>query len=427
MPKFRYIDLFAGIGGFHIALDSLGGECVFASEIDAKAQRIYKLNFGADKMNGPIEGDIIPLTDPGVSPLIPGHDLLAAGFPCQPFSKSGLQRGINETRGTLFYNIAKVLESHEPRFVLLENVRNLTGPRHRHTWSLIIRTLRDLGYRVSDTPTIFSPHLLPPDRGGSPQLRDRVYIFGHFVGAEKAWELADNSFQLPYEPVGGWDIQKWNLDEHLLQADTDISEISKYKISPERAFAIDVWDDFLRVVNHESVTRRLPGFPIWEFALTSEPQLSPDLPDWKIDFLKKNSAFYNLNKSSIDSWRKRHPKIQEMPVSFRKLEWQAGNLPSLWDAAIQFRPSGLRVKRPDYLPALVAMNQTSIVGKRRRKITVREAARLQTFPEWFEFGDQPDSDSYRQLGNAVSTGVVSYILEEFLTITGQSLDNDFER
>ena len=108
--SFKFVDLFAGIGGFHIALSDLGGTCVFASEIDEAAQNIYRRNFEKE-MKWPIVGDIIPLTEKSISRLIPDHDVLAAGFPCQPFSKSGAQLGMDETRGTLFYNIAKIRHS----------------------------------------------------------------------------------------------------------------------------------------------------------------------------------------------------------------------------------------------------------------------------------------------------------------------------
>lgn len=417
--KFEFIDLFAGIGGFHIALSDLGGVCVFASEIDEDAQTIYRLNF-EKHMKGPIVGDIVPLTDKRISRLIPEHDVLAAGFPCQPFSKSGAQLGMDETRGTLFYNIAKILEKRRPRVLILENVRNLTGPKHKHTWSLIVRVLRDLGYHVSDVPTIISPHLIPPDIGGTPQARDRVYIVGVYVGKQKAWKLSDEPFTFNREKLNGWKPTNWNLGEQLLQDDKQIESIDIYKISKERQSVLSMWDAFLQTVGSKS-GKRLPGFPLWEFAMVAKPKIEPGMPDWKIDFLKKNSSFYLENKEKIDRWREKFVEVREMNNSFRKFEWQAQDLKSVWDGVIQFRPSGVRVKRPDYLPALVAMNQTSIIGERKRTITVREAARLQAFPEDFSFGNQNPTKSLKQLGNAVSVGTVKIVLTSILDDLGVKL------
>src|SRR3954453_18320871 len=126
---FAFADLFAGIGGFHAAMSAVGGTCVFASEFDPAAATVYERNWGDSvepAVGRPaVEGDIVPLTEPRVAPWMPEFDVLCAGFPCQPFSKSGFQRGIGETRGTLFFNIAKLLESRRPSVILLENVRNL--------------------------------------------------------------------------------------------------------------------------------------------------------------------------------------------------------------------------------------------------------------------------------------------------------------
>jgi DNA (cytosine-5)-methyltransferase 1 len=418
---FKFIDLFAGIGGFHIALSSMGGKCVLASEIDKFAVQVYRQNFEDTDMYGPIVGDIVALTEPKVSKIIPEHDVLVGGFPCQPFSKGGFQLGIQETRGTLFYNIAKILEVRRPKYILLENVRNLTGPKHRHTWALIIRTLRDLGYHVSEKPTIYSPHLLDPSQGGSPQVRDRVYIFGYYVGKRKAWELSDDNFYLPYEPSKGWDPKMWDLEKDLLLDDAQIPNLEKYVVSKERKRVLQIWEDFVISVGRTGQERTLPGFPLWEFALVDEPIIDASMPDWKVDFLRKNSAFFVANKSAITAWRRRNPEIQDLSSSFRKFEWQAGSTDSLWKTAIQFRPSGIRVKKPDYLPALVAMNQTSIIGSRKRAITVREAARLQAFPDNFIFGTQPENLSYKQLGNAVSVGVVKHVFYQFLKVTSNSL------
>ena len=181
-PSFKFVDLFAGIGGFHAALAHAGGKCVYVSEIDEAARMTYARNWIDPlpaRSRPQVNTDIVQATpiDGGVD--VPDHDVLTAGFPCQPFSKSGFQRGMDEARGTLFWNIARILEARTPSVVLLENVRNLAGPRHRHEWEVIIQTLREIGYRVSSTPSVFSPHFLPPSLGGTPQVRDRGFHPGY--------------------------------------------------------------------------------------------------------------------------------------------------------------------------------------------------------------------------------------------------------
>jgi DNA (cytosine-5)-methyltransferase 1 len=126
--SFRFIDLFAGIGGFHAALSALGGECVMASEIDSNAVNVYKANWGIEPL-----GDITEFANED-SVKVPDHEVLVGGFPCQPFSKSGYQKGMDEARGTLFWNIARIIEEKKPKIVLLENVRNISGPKHKHEW-----------------------------------------------------------------------------------------------------------------------------------------------------------------------------------------------------------------------------------------------------------------------------------------------------
>ena len=129
MKKFRFIDLFSGIGGFHQAMRALGGECVFASEIDQYCNEVYYNNYG-------ISSDInIRDVDPKD---IPKHDVLCAGFPCQTFSKAGKQEGLkDQTRGTLFFEIVRLLEHHKTKYIVLENVRNLISHDHGRTWQVI--------------------------------------------------------------------------------------------------------------------------------------------------------------------------------------------------------------------------------------------------------------------------------------------------
>ena len=232
-PSFTFSDLFAGIGGFHAALHAAGGTWAFASEIDADAAAVYDHNWlrplresGAQLPPGVesfrVSGDIVPLTDPEVT--VPHADVLAAGFPCQPFSKSGYQRGMDETRGTLFWNIATILEDPErrPSVVMLENVRNLAGPRHRDTtFKTIVKTLRELGYRTASEPAVFSPHLLPRHLGGRPQVRERVFILAHYVGVEAAQDPAnfDDPIVSPKSLDLDWRKDQWDLERDLpLQA-----------------------------------------------------------------------------------------------------------------------------------------------------------------------------------------------------------------
>jgi DNA (cytosine-5)-methyltransferase 1 len=405
MP-FTFVDLFAGIGGFHAALGALGGRCAFASEIDPLATKVYERNWQTS-----VAGDIVNLTEGRMA--VPPHDVLAAGFPCQPFSKSGFQRGMAETRGTLFWNICRVLEERRPSVIVLENVRNLAGPRHRSTWSTIVRSLRDLGYRVSGSPTVFSPHLLPPELGGRPQVRDRVFITGTYVGRDRAWAEATDERLVDNKPVADWNPLDWSVAKHLpLEPDDAIDRLERYKLSASEARWVSVWDDFVSSLTDRLDGARLPGFPIWADAFVAEPIITRTTPRWKAEFLHKNSEFYREHREVIDQWKARHADLVDLPPSRRKFEWQAQDTSSLWETVLHFRPSGIRAKRATYLPALVAITQTSIIAERRRRITPREAARLQGLPDWFAFGDQPDAATYRQLGNGVNVGAAYFVLRQ---------------
>lgn len=414
-PTLKFIDLFAGIGGFHLAMsEEFGAECVFASDIDEDCRAVYEDNFRL-----PVYGDIRALTE-GDSVAVPDHDILCAGFPCQPFSKSGFQRGINETRGTLFYNILRILQEKRPRYAILENVRNLAGPRHRDTWRTIITQLRALGYRVADEPTIVSPHLLPPaaypDISGAPQVRERVFILCERVDGPVAETDLHMAPIVANAPATHWDPMQWNVDA-LLQPDGEIEDLHKYQLRPHEMRWLDVWNDFIQTVG---IGTKLPGFPIWVDAFQTDPDIPDDTPAWKQDFLRKNSSFYRVHKTAIDGWLARYDHLAGFPPSRRKFEWQAQNSPrDLWQLVVHLRPSGIRVKRGTYLPALVAITQTSVIGWRRRRITPREAARLQGFPDSFRLHPE-DAVAYRQLGNAVNVGAVRHVARALLSQSAEA-------
>lgn len=413
-PSFTFIDLFAGIGGFHAALSALGGECVYASEIDDAAAKIYQHNWNME-----VAGDIVSETDPVVK--VPPHDVLAAGFPCQPFSKSGFQRGMDEARGTLFWNILRILEARRPSLVLLENVRNIAGPRHTHEWAVIISSLRELGYQVSSTPAVFSPHLLPPWMGGAPQIRERVFIVGTYVGTEHSHE--DVEPVVTNRPVGDWNPQGWDLAS-ILQAEDEIADRANYDLTTNEQHWVHVWSEFVLRLRAAGVDK-LPGFPVWvdAFVHTDDLVISPEIPAWKQNFLRKNAEFYTRHIEILDQWLADFDNLADLPGSRRKFEWQAQDAASLEDCIMHFRPSGIRVKKPTYVPALVAITQTTILGKPLRRITPREAARLQGLPEWFEFPGQPDALTYKQLGNGVNAGVVMHVARAQMERSGERWAN----
>ena len=404
-PAFTFIDLFAGIGGFHAALAAMGGECVYAVEIDKDAAAVYERNWGLNPL-----GDLTKhANDDQVT--VPPHDILCAGFPCQPFSKSGAQRGMDETRGTLYWYILRIIQARKPKVVLLENVRNLAGPRHLHEWNVIIETLREEGYRVSETPAIFSPHLLPKEMGGRPQVRERVFITATHVGDEADhWDLNAEP-PVTNRPVAGWDPKTWDLESDL-PLDPDHHAEGCDLTDSERLW-IDAWDDFVTQMWEAREGRRLPGFPLWadEWVHIDGLRVPKGTPTWKSDYLRKNAEFYTAHQEVIDQWAAKWDVYSDkFPASRRKFEWQAQDTKRLWDCVMHFRPSGIRAKAPTYLPALVAITQTSIVGPRERRLSTREAARLQGLPDSFDFGEQKPAATYKQLGNGVSVGAVWHVL-----------------
>lgn len=165
-PKFKFIDLFAGIGGFRLAMQNLGGKCVFTSEWDKEAKRTYKANFGERPF-----GDI---TKEETKAFIPDEfDLLCAGFPCQAFSIAGKRGGFEDTRGTLFFDVAEIIKRKKPKAIFLENVKGLRNHNGGKTLATIMNVLRnDLGYFVPE------PQIINAKDFGVPQNRERIYIVG---------------------------------------------------------------------------------------------------------------------------------------------------------------------------------------------------------------------------------------------------------
>ena len=227
----KFIDLFAGIGGFRIALESFGANCVFSSEWDKYAQKVYEKNFGELP-----SGDITQISEMD----IPDHDILCGGFPCQPFSISGKQKGFEDTRGTLFFDIARIIEYHRPQVLFLENVRNFSTHDEGKTLRVVESTLHDLGY------SIFYK-VLNASNFGLPQNRERIYIVGFRS------DLEIDNFKFPKEtniPIKIKDIilsddetEKYRIerDDVYLKSNVKISEdiFGNYPLEPIRIGSIN--------------------------------------------------------------------------------------------------------------------------------------------------------------------------------------------
>jgi DNA (cytosine-5)-methyltransferase 1 len=433
--SFRFIDLFAGLGGFHVALRELGGEGVFAAEWDPTLNELYRENFEIDAWF-----DVNTLASPEViAEAVPDHDVLTAGFPCQPFSKAGEQLGFEHTlQGQLFFKVLDVLREKRPNRFILENVPNILRHRSGKTLDTMVEKLEELGYTVAYRK--FSPHEF-----GIPQIRERAYFVGSLEGLE------DFTWPTPHR-------------EH-----TDItSVISKgaqirRRIPAQTLNAIDMWDDFLR---RSPASTKLPSFPIWsmEFGatypyqqatppalwkergargmdehlgifgselagldLSAQRALIPsharrdgeyEFPKWKQAFIRQNRQFYADNSSWIDPWLSKW-QPWKFPSSLQKFEWNVqGGTRKIDTYVLQVRASGIRVKRTSTAPSLIAMTQTQVpilgagIAGQRRYMTPDECAALQSLGGIAL--PQSDLHAYKALGNAVNARVVEAIARPLL-------------
>ena len=447
--QLTFIDLFAGLGGFHLALAKLGCKCVFASEIREDLRKFYKMNFP----DTPIAGDITKL-EPND---IPAHDIICAGFPCQPFSQAGKRQGFKDekNRGNLFDYICRIADYHRPKYIILENVSNLKGHDNGNTWATIKHRLEEeLEYVVKET--ILSPHQF-----GIPQHRKRIYI----VCIDK------HKGNLDYFKFPSVD-RKIDCDIKRVIDEDDNDVIT---LTPEKRKMLRVWQEFIDKTIKSG--EKIPRFPIWamEFGATYDfkeiaPAFQPleqlsgkrghlgnlitgetkeecidqlpnyartdknkQFPNWKIRYIEQNRAFYARNKSWLDKWI---TKVRNYDNSHLKLEWNCGDdaKPILEDKIIQFRASGIRVKLPTFSPALnLVGTQTPYFPwiklpakiarktgqKEGRYLTIKEAAAIQGMKDLNFDINTPGFPLTRTriseaLGNAVNVTIVKHIAKNLL-------------
>ena len=372
----RFIDLFCGVGGFHAALAEVGGRCVFASDIDAACRENYLQNWGIEP-----DQDIRSVREADIPPF----DILCAGFPCQPFSKAGDQKGfVDETKGNLFFEIVRILKHHRPQSFILENVKHIVAHDKGNTWQTIRDHLRHLGYSIHDSPVILSPlHY------GIPQSRERAFIIGRRDAP-------------PLPPFPRPTLQPTDIQSILLK---DPEEIANYRLSGRHHEAGQIWEAFCQILAQHSIA--IPRFPLWtdEWDRERDPQdaFYIKYKTW----IDKNREFYTAHESILGGWLETSRQNPSWTGALRKLEWQC-NETSLTRCLWTFRGSGIRVRNLEYSPTLVAMSMIPIYGPEWRKLTPREVCRLQSFPDSYQYHPK---HCYKQMGNAVNVTVVRHIAE----------------
>lgn len=421
MSKFKYVDLFCGIGGFHQAMKQLDGECVYACDINAACREVYKNNFCKND-EFEIGKDIKKAVEDN---SIPSFDVLCGGFPCQTFSKAGKRNGfdvvtddngnVTDDRGQLFYRIVDILKQHpECKYVILENVRNLAD--NEKNWNIVCSKLKELDFIVTEEPIIESPHNF-----GIPQARERVYI----LGIKK--DFIDKRKKLPqgYITREILNIDKFhkkcpnNSIELIIEKDVD----EKYYLTNDLSELLDIWQEFKDNVNQMKT-------PIWlhkagigidsRYDYENDPAIGyKDMKDWKKALVMKSRTVYENNREFVDEWVNKYHML-DRSLLHQKFEWNVGNdCAVIKEGIIQIRQSGIRLKRPNYFPSLVAMSNTPIIWddnvQKYRYITPREAAKLQSFNSNYIFSES-DSITYRQLGNSVNVKLIKLFAESLFNL-----------
>lgn len=376
-----FIDLFCGIGGFHQALSQLNCKCILACDKDKACRENYKENYGLE-----------PLPDvKKINPQeIEACDIICGGFPCQTFSNAGKKKTFNDERGLLFDEIIRIAKVKKPKFMFLENVKHILKVGDGKVIKYIKEQINDCGYHLQ----LFqiSPHYY-----GIPQQRERVY----FVCIRK--DIYNGS-----EIILPEKIENYNFLNFL---DKKEKIDNKYFIDGDILKCLEAWEEMIQ--EFEVGEKISPTIMINEHYNNHSKEDFEGYATWRKEYINANKPLIKKYKNKWDLWYEKHKDILTKREIFGKLEWQVGKIKendSIFNYFIQIRQSGIRVKKAQFFPTLVAISQIPIYGKEKRYITPRECARLQSFPENFKI-DTEDKNSYKQFGNAVNVDNVHTIIK----------------
>ncbi len=361
----RFLDLFAGIGGFRLALERAGHTCIGFCEIDEFARRTYKANFDTE---GEVEWhDITKVTNSEARELRGKVDLITGGFPCQAFSIAGERRGFEDTRGTLFFEIARIAKEIEPRFLLLENVKGLLSHDKGRTFAIILSTLDELGYDVEW-------QVLNSKDFGVPQNRERVFIIGHSrrFPRREIFPITRSSGQALRQLVGG--TQGYRVYDPAGVSVTLASQAGGMG-AKTGLYAVPVLTPDRAKKRQNGRRFKEPGEPM--FTLTAQDRHGVMVRHTKDGFhLARNDE----KKSSIQGTHVTYP---------------GGKSHCLGTSHVPMTIEGVRIRR----------------------LTPLECFRLQGFPDDFfhraKAAGVSDSQLYKQAGNAVTVNVVYEIARRF--------------
>lgn len=377
----KFIDLFCGIGGFHQALKNFNTKCILASDNDKNCQEIYKINYNID-----VQNDVKKINPNDIEDF----DIICGGFPCQAFSNAGNKNTFSDERGLLFDEIIRIAKVKNPKFMFLENVKHIL----KVDGGKVIKYIKE---QLDENNYILQLFNMSPHKYGIPQQRERIY----FVCIRK-------------DIYNGLDIElpisnKKIIFNNFLDKKKDIDK--KYYITGDILKVLEAWDEMIKIF--EVGEKISPTILIHEFYINDRKKNFNTYSKWKQDYINSNKKIIEKYKDKWDIWYKKHKDILQKREIYGKLEWQVGLIKpndSIFNYFIQIRQSGIRVKKAEYFPTLVAISQIPIYGKEKRYITPRECARLQSFPEDFILS-QNDNISYKQLGNAVNVDNVKTVIK----------------